>query len=400
MTSASYGKKVMADELRVLIVDDNAACRTYMSGIVRSIKDTQVVATAPNGRLAMARLKQMPVDVVLLDFDMPEMDGLETLSHIQASHAEVGVVMVTDDYSAHADKVVQALQGGAIECVSKTDSLCVENGSQELRLRLVTLLGLVRSRRDTQAVRHLTHSGSSLSEIGEHSEPEPVLAEKATRSTLSEDLPSPSTISRVPARVEVVAIGVSTGGPNALTKLVPKLPGDLGVPVVLVQHMPEDITVSLAASLSKKSSLNVREGADGDELRPNVVYLAPGGKHMVVEQDQRGDSLVSRHIRLNNAPPENSCRPSVDVLFRSLAKAFDGDILAVIMTGMGSDGVKGVQTMKQKRCYCLTQTEKTCVVYGMPRSIDEANLSDEKVDLEYLAERIVTLVNGTGRGLR
>jgi two-component system chemotaxis response regulator CheB len=246
----------------------------------------------------------------------------------------------------------------------------------------------------------LTHSDSSPSEIREHPDPEPVLTEKAICATFSEDLPSPPTTSRVPAKVEVVAIGVSTGGPNALAKLVPKLPGDLGVPVVVVQHMPEDITVSLAASLSKRSTLNVREGADGDELRPNVVYLAPGGNHMVVERDESGGSLVSRRIRLNNAPPENSCRPSVDVLFRSLVKAYDGDILAVIMTGMGGDGVKGVQTMKQKRCYCLTQTEETCVVYGMPRSIDEANLSDEKVDLEYLAERIVTLVNGTGRGLR
>jgi two-component system chemotaxis response regulator CheB len=174
--------------------------------------------------------------------------------------------------------------------------------------------------------------------------------------------------------------------------MIPRLPADLPVPVLLVQHMPPLFTSSLAEQLNQRAALKVREARDGELILPGTVYIAPGGKHMVVRRrvDSEGHSVPI--VGLNENPPENSCRPSVDVLFRSLAAQYEGNMLAVIMTGMGSDGCEGVRVMKRRGCYCLTQSEASCVVYGMPLAVDEAGLSDERVPLAQLAHRITTLV--------
>jgi two-component system chemotaxis response regulator CheB len=197
-------------------------------------------------------------------------------------------------------------------------------------------------------------------------------------------------------RIEVVVIGVSTGGPNALAKVIPNLPANFNIPVLIVQHMPEFLTQHLAVNLDQKSILKVKEAVNGEELKPGNVYLAPGGKHMVVMQSKKSDkSQPQKVILLNNDPPENSCRPSVDVLLMSIAASYNGNVLVVIMTGMGSDGMKGIKALKEKGGYCLSQTKDTCAVYGMPRSVDEAGLSDEKIPLENMAERIIALTQKT-----
>jgi len=197
-----------------------------------------------------------------------------------------------------------------------------------------------------------------------------------------------------PGRIDVVGIGVSTGGPNALAELIPRLPADLPVPILLVQHMPPVFTASLAEHLDQKSGLSVREARDGEQVLPGRVYIAPGGRHMVVRRLPDAEHPI---VGLNENPPENSCRPSVDVLFRSMAAQYDGNMLAVVMTGMGNDGCEGVRAMKRRGCLCLTQSEASCIVYGMPLSVDEAGLSDEQVPLDRLADRIVHLVR-KGRG--
>ena len=191
----------------------------------------------------------------------------------------------------------------------------------------------------------------------------------------------------------MVGIGVSTGGPNALAELIPRLPADFPVPILLVQHMPPLFTASLAETLDQKSKVTVREARDGETVAPGCVYIAPGGKHMVVRRlpDNKGGGSVVI-IGLNENPLENSCQPSVDVLFRSLAAQYEGNMLAVVMTGMGNDGCDGVRAMKRRGCLCLTQSEASCIVYGMPLSVDEANLSDEQVPLDRLADRITYLV--------
>jgi two-component system chemotaxis response regulator CheB len=196
-----------------------------------------------------------------------------------------------------------------------------------------------------------------------------------------------------------VAIGVSTGGPNALVQLIPLLPADFPVPVLLVQHMPPMFTASLAEHLDQRSQVRVREATHGEPVLPGQVLIAPGGRHMVVRRLSDAASGETRLIAgLNDAPPENSCRPSVDVLFRSLAAHLEGNILAVVMTGMGNDGLEGVRALKRRGCACLTQSEASCVVYGMPLAVDEAGLSDEQVALERLAARIVHWVRKSRAG--
>src|SRR3989339_84757 len=185
----------------------------------------------------------------------------------------------------------------------------------------------------------------------------------------------------------IVAVGVSTGGPEALARFIPSLPADFWLPIVMVQHMPAQFTRSLAESLSRKARLPVAEAQEGDAVLPGRILLAPGGTHLVVRREH--GKLIAG---LTADPPENSCRPAVDVLFRSVAAACgDSGVLAVVLTGMGSDGLAGVQALKKKKCYCITQSERSCVVYGMPRAIAEAGLSDESVDIDVMAVRVSEL---------
>jgi two-component system, chemotaxis family, protein-glutamate methylesterase/glutaminase len=184
----------------------------------------------------------------------------------------------------------------------------------------------------------------------------------------------------------IVAIGISTGGPNALARMLPLLPGDIGVPIVIVQHMPPMFTTSLAKSLNNRCRLTVREAVDGETLTANVVYIAPGGKHMKVTAGADGRHRV---IRITDDPPENSCKPSVDYLFRSIADHFVGRATGVIMTGMGSDGTAGLQSMKKNGAVVIAQDESSCVVYGMPKEPIESGIADVVVPLDHIAEEIL-----------
>jgi two-component system chemotaxis response regulator CheB len=390
-----------SDVLKVLIVDDSDAYRGLLCEVLTSIEGAEVVAAVSSGRLALGRLKQTPVDMVLLDIEMPFMDGVEVLERIRESYPDIGVVMVSAFHYDGTDKVIKALEMGALDFVSKVGM--DDDGADTIlgiRRRLTMLMGLFRARRNARFAKQLSGEGVSRSNaVTERritkSRSFPELG-KATGHHRSEPVPRrPVTATQ---KIELVAIGVSTGGPNALTKVIPMLPNDLGTPILLVQHMPAILTASLADSLNKKSAVRVQEAIDGEEIVPNTVYLAPGGRHMTVTRKKSfSHTAQSKQIRLNDGPPVNSCRPSVDVLFRSILDSYDGTVLAVIMTGMGSDGAEGVRALKGKNCYCLAQSEDSCVIYGMPRAIDEAGLSDESVALDYMAERIVQLVKGPGR---
>ena len=182
-------------------------------------------------------------------------------------------------------------------------------------------------------------------------------------------------------------IGVSAGGPRALEEVIPVLPADFPVPVLVVQHMPPHFTHSLAEYLRERSAVSVREANDGDAVADGQVLIAPGGRHMLVERDIEEEY----RIRLDDGLPVNSCRPSIDVLCRSMAQCVRGQILAVVLTGMGDDGARGVEALKQKGCYCIAQSERTCAVYGMPRAVIERGFADETVDIEQVAARIARL---------
>jgi len=363
-----------SSKLKVLIVDDTVVYRRILTDVIESFEDTQVVGTAPHGRLALAKLAIEPADLVLLDVEMPEMSGLETLRQLRRLYPDTSVVMISGTNAASASYTMDALAQGALEFIRKPEGTDAEASRMELKDLLRPLLRHVRTRSNLRMPGTPVPLPRPERVVPERSQPPaPPISRHAAR----------------PSRFDVITIGVSTGGPNALTEVIPLLPADLSVPVFIVQHMPPMFTASLAEHLDKRSKLPVREAKEGEAVLPGHVYLAPGGKHMVVRRAGEDRTPI---IGLNENPPENSCRPSVDVLFRSLAAQYDGNILAVIMTGMGSDGCEGVRAMKRKGCYCLTQTEESCVVYGMPLAVDEAGLSDDQVPLDRLAARIAHLV--------
>jgi two-component system chemotaxis response regulator CheB len=376
--------------LTVLIVDDTVVYRRILSEVVESLPDTVLAGTAPHGRLAMTRLEQNPVDLVLLDVEMPEMDGLETLKEIRRLHPATSVVMVSGTNMSSAEITLRCLEQGAIDFLRKPEGSDVEASRNELKEKLRPLVRHVQTRLNLQR-------GSSPARApSAPPAPSPVKPLVQPEAPLP---PRPVRSAPLPSRFDVVGIGVSTGGPNALLEVVPKLPADFPLPILLVQHMPPLFTASLAEHLDQKSKLSVREAKDGEAILPGSVLIAPGGKHMVVRRYADGEKGGAVPVvGLNENPPEHSCRPSVDVLFRSIAAQYEGNMLAVIMTGMGSDGCEGVRAMKRRGCLCLAQTESTCVVYGMPLAVDEAGLSDERIPLERLADRLIHLAK-KGRGL-
>jgi two-component system chemotaxis response regulator CheB len=217
---------------------------------------------------------------------------------------------------------------------------------------------------------------------------------KATPVSLQVSVNSSARQVPVPTAFSVLAIGISTGGPKALSQLIPALPGHFPLPIVLVQHMPALFTKAMADDLNRKSALEVLEAAEGDSVQPGRVLIAPGNRHMVVRHTPKG--MI---VGINGGQKENGCRPAVDVLFRSVASSYGNrGVLAAIMTGMGSDGTKGVQALKRQGCFCLTQSKASCVVYGMPQIVDSMGLSDESVNLNQFAERLTALAtNGRRR---
>ncbi|MFH1139026.1 MAG: chemotaxis-specific protein-glutamate methyltransferase CheB [Pseudomonadota bacterium] len=378
----------MADPLKILIFDESVVQRHLLSEIVSGLQDVEVVAVAATGKITLAKLSQIKVDLILFDVGLTLDNPIEIMKKIGNGFPDVGMVTLSAQDSASADLAIQTLEMGALDLLTKPDPAAGAAGRAEFKNQLEPILRAFRGKKHVRLAKRLTEGVTPRSGTAARP-PEPAASQPAPRKTAVPARTTP------PARVEdpwkkfeVVGVGVSTGGPNALAELIPLLPGDLGVPVLLVQHMPPTFTAALAASLDRKSALRVREGGEGMEILPNTVYIAPGGKHMVLQTGSAGP-----RIELNTDPPVNSCRPAVDVLFESIAKVYKGPILAVIMTGMGNDGVEGVRRMKKGRgCYCLTQTEDTCVVYGMPRAVDEAGLSDEKAPLGQLAARIEALI--------
>lgn len=385
----------MDSDIRVLIADDTALYRKILSMAVEKVDGTKIVGAASDGVLALEILKRQPVDLVLLDVCMPRMDGLDALKEIGKLYPGTAVVMLSGVTTADADTTVEALQLGALEFIPKPKTRSIDESMEQLRQELVRIVRLVRVRRSVSAITarsvlfparepHPDHKAAPPPEAKPHvSRPvQPAAPVYTPRKVVSFD----------PDR-SLVVIGVSTGGPNALNRLFSLMPKRIGCPILVVQHMPAFFTASLATFISKKTGLSVKEGADGEVIRNDTVYIAPGGRHMVLEREGSGLTTAYR-LRMNDDPPVNSCRPSVDVLFESVAESYLGGIISVIMTGMGEDGTAGVDRIRKRgNCISLAQNEATCVVYGMPRSVAEKGLVDEVIPLDGLAPRISELLS-------
>lgn len=349
--------------IKALIVDDTVTYRKILSDILSGMPDIELAGTAPNGVIALKKISFQPVDIVFLDLFMPEMDGIETLKNIRKDHPKTKVVMVSSGNPADIKDTISALALGAIDFIQKPGQSNQQANVDFLKKEISRVLHLFPFKKDIKVL-----PGTPFQPI-------------------KPAVPFPKTLK--PAHVDILVVGVSTGGPEALHKFIPFLPESLSVPVLLVQHMPPFFTLSLAESLARKSKVKVVEAKEGEIIVKGTVYIAPGGRHMTVMTRENKNVIA-----LNDGPPENSCRPSVDVLFRSVASVYaQGTVLSLIMTGMGADGLNGVRALKRKNCYSITQSESTCVVYGMPRAVDEAGLSDLSVPLPELAEQVSKLIH-------
>ncbi|WP_411334993.1 protein-glutamate methylesterase/protein-glutamine glutaminase [Metabacillus indicus] len=341
----------------VLVVDDSAFMRKLIAGFLNESGTCYAAGTARNGEDALEKVKALNPDVVTLDIEMPGMDGLQTLKRIMEGTPKP-VIMFSGMTQRGADLTIQSLQMGAVDFIPKPSgaiSLDLHKVKDDL-IRKVEMAGQLKMKSIT---------------VNERNRP---FNERKT--------------SRLNSSMKVICIGTSTGGPRALQQVLPKLPADLNAPVFVVQHMPEGFTASLAARLDTLSHLTVKEAEDGELVKKATAYIAPGGTHMKVEESKSG--LM---IRLSKESLNTAHRPSVDVLFESLSLIKNVHKIAVIMTGMGSDGSEGLKKLKQSgSLHAISESEKTSVVFGMPKMAVETNAVDAVEHLEDIADAILKSV--------
>ncbi|MCC7195100.1 MAG: chemotaxis response regulator protein-glutamate methylesterase [Gemmatimonadaceae bacterium] len=355
--------------IRVLVVDDAVVVRRVVTGALAEDPDIEVVGAAANGRIALAKIEQVNPDVVTMDIEMPEMSGLEALRELRKTHPALPVIMFSTLTERGATATLEALALGASDYVTKPANVgSVAAAQQRIREDLIPKMKALCARKlllVSRAVGGPAAAGMRPTPTGQPR------IQPAARSGLA------------PQRVDVVAIGVSTGGPNALSTLLSGLPGNLPVPIVIVQHMPPLFTRLLADRLRQSSRLDVREGVNGGALAPGRVWIAPGDHHMTVRLSGGGVRLA-----LNQEPPENSCRPAVDPLFRSVGATYGANALGVILTGMGKDGLRGCEEFVERGAAVIAQDEATSVVWGMPGFVANAGLADRVLPLHEIAGEI------------
>jgi two-component system chemotaxis response regulator CheB len=359
-------------KIRVLVVDDAVVFRRLVSEELSKDPALEVVATAANGRIALARMTQVKPDVVILDVEMPEMDGLATLKEIRKTYPRLPVIMFSALTERGAEATLDALALGATDYFTKPSNV----GGMDAALAVIR----------EQLIPEIKALGGGAGPGASASEPEvqPPLSSRLARPSA----PFPRTW-HGPA--QVVAIGASTGGPNALAELFRRLPGDLPVPIVIVQHMPPMFTRLLAERLSAQFPIRVQEGSSSNVLQPGHAYIAPGDYHMTVVREGR-----TVHTLVNQDPPESSCRPAADVLLRSIAKAYGHYALAVILTGMGQDGLRGCEAVREAGGQILVQDEATSVVWGMPGYVARAGLADRVLPISLIGDEILRRVGHEG----
>lgn len=352
-------------KIRVLIVDDSVVIRRMLTDELSKDPGIEVVGSAATGKIALAKIEQTPPDVVTMDIEMPEMDGLTAVSEIRKTHLKLPIIMFSTLSQRAAKETLEALSRGANDYVTKPANVgSVAEATKQVREELIPKIK--RLARPQETIQRSTTSAP----------PKPA----------SSSIPTPG-VSKKPFRVDILAIGVSTGGPNALAEVIPHIPKDCPVPIVIVQHMPPIFTKCLAERLSLKGQIPVHEGQPGDVLQPGHAWIAPGNFHMVVAR--QGTKIV---LATNQDSPENSCRPSVDVMFRSVAKVYGHAVLAVVLTGMGQDGMRGAEVIHEAGGYVMAQDEATSVVWGMPGAVVHAGLAQSIVPLSQVATEIIRKV--------
>lgn len=348
--------------IRVLIVDDSVVVRRIVKDALASDPALEISGLAANGRIALSLIDQCPPDIVTLDIEMPEMDGLEVLRRLRVKRPELPVIMFSTLTQRGAVATLDALALGARDYVTKPANVgSVTTSMETIRTELVP------------KIKALCCAPAAIQRP-----PAALSKQPGTTATARPSIGRP---------IDIVAIGTSTGGPNALARVLPFIPKDLPAAVVVVQHMPPAFTRFLAERLSASCQMPVAEAAEDEIVGPGKILIAPGDFHLVVEQQG-----TAAHVRRLRTAPENSCRPAVDVLFRSVARVYGGRALAVVMTGMGQDGLRGSEHLREAGATILAQDEATSVVWGMPGFVAQSGLADKVVPLPEIPVEIVRRV--------
>ena len=360
-------------KLRVLVVDDSALYRKFVRSVLDEFDEVEIVGTANNGRMGLEKIDSLQPDMVTLDLEMPELDGIGVLQELSARNSKIATIMVSSLTAEGAKTTNTALQLGAFDFVLKPagkrpdESRAILKSDLEPKIK-ACITELQRKRIRVEIAEPKKSVGDALKSM--------------TRS-----------VSSIRNKPHIVGIGISTGGPAALNRLLPKLPDNFPCPILLVQHMPPLFTKSLADDLNKICKLEVKEAAAGMIARPGQVLIAPGGSQMRVN---KVNNLPM--IEITDDPPERNCKPAVDYLFRSIANHYGDRTVAAILTGMGDDGTEGCKLIKKAGGMILTQDEASCVVYGMPRSVYEAGITDQVASLDDMPGYLIEAV-GQGVGV-
>jgi two-component system chemotaxis response regulator CheB len=416
--------------ISVLVVDDSVVIRRLITEALASDRRIQVAGTASNGRIALTKVAQLRPDIVTLDIEMPVMDGLETLRNLRPRYPRLPIIMFSTLTASGATATLDALAAGATDYVTKPANVgSIRESIRSVREQLIPRIHALcapqaRAASPIQGRPYGPGGGTFYGRragpptaggaaLGERvSPPGPTRPRPGSGRRTAAGVPIPTgtpgglvppagaapdgaqatTVERRTDRVDIVTIGCSTGGPDALSKLLRALPARLPVPIVVVQHMPPVFTRMFAERLDKTCALSVVEASDNLAITPGSVYIAPGDLHLEVVR--RGNDVATR---LHSGPPENFCRPAVDVLFRSVAKAYGKGALALVLTGMGQDGRKACELLHQAGAEIVAQDEATSVVWGMPGAVTNAGLADVVLPLEDLARHVVVRVTGGRR---
>ncbi|WP_406671224.1 chemotaxis response regulator protein-glutamate methylesterase [Methanolobus sp. ZRKC4] len=365
--------------INVLVVDDSALMRKVISDILTEDDEFKVIATARNGLDAVEKVERFRPDVVTLDVEMPKLDGLHALGYIM-SECPTPVVMLTAIDSKSAERTLNAFEYGAVDFIQKP--------SGNISLNIADIASSIRLKVKMASKVDLKKLGFMEEHVKKARENEG----KTLRTTQKKQVIQKS---KHHAKGKILAIASSTGGPRALEQVVPNLPEDLNVPVVIVQHMPAGFTASLAQRLDGQSQLTVTEAKDGDVLHAGHAYLAPGNYHMEIVSKEKG-GFYHEVISLNQKPREQGVRPCANILFKSLVPIYGANIITAVLTGMGADGADGIEAIKNAGGKAIAEDEKSCVVYGMPKSVVQRGLADSIVPLDKVSSEILRMLNSSG----
>ena len=361
-------------KIKVIVVDDSALMRKFISDMINAQADMEVVDTAKNGEDLLTKISNKLPDVITLDIEMPKMGGIKTLKELKKLNVNVPVIMISSISKTSTELTMECLEQGAFDFVAKPSGE-ISLDINKVRDELVGKIKMAFMQDDSTSI---LRGEKSLKSIRENT--------SKISATQFNEVVTVRNKSNVRYNIEAVVIGASTGGPKALYKVITALPENIGVPVLVVQHMPTGFTKAFAERLNLNSKIKVIEAGEGDLVSKNTVYIAPGGYHMEIGGDKR--------IHLNTEPTIWGVRPAVDKLFLSAIKVYGSHLLSVILTGMGRDGAQGTAAVKDNGGITIAEHQSTCIIYGMPKAAFETGKVDEVIPLDNIAEEINKVVMG------